>query len=214
VSGRRDSERSTLQAGLAQLGISTGPGQLEGLLAHLELVRQWSASYNLVARGDLDHLLSRHLLDSLALVPWLHEGDILDVGSGAGFPGIPLAIVKPQNGVWLVDSAGKKVRFLRHVIRSLGLANARAVQERVERFSPAHEFSNITSRAFGSVRAFADSVRHLSVAGTRLLAMKGREPARELEALPDWVTVESVQRLEVPGLDAERHLVVMTVAAR
>ncbi len=157
--------------------------------------------------------MTRHLLDSLSIRPWVRSGSLLDVGSGAGFPGLPLAILDPGMPVTLLDSAGKKVRFLRHVVRSLGLANVELVHSRIERFSPAREFSNITSRAFSSLPAFAEAVRHVAGADTRLLAMKGKHPQQELDGLPDWVAVEAVHRIEVPGLGAERHVVLMSLTA-
>ena len=205
-------EARRLAAGLEQLGLAADAGQRDALLAHLALIRRWSRSYNLVAPGDLPLLLERHLLDSLTVQPWLAPGAVLDVGSGAGFPGIPLAIMNPGSRFWLVDSAGKKARFLRHVVRELGLGNVQVVHDRVERFSPGVDFSTITSRAFSSLLTFAESVRHLARPETLLLAMKGREPREELLALPGWVRVDGVHRLEAPDGSGERHLVALRLA--
>lgn len=207
-----DQERRPLSEGLARLGIDADGAQLRALLDHLALIRRWSRAYNLVGARELERdPVTRHILDSAALLPRLAPGRVLDVGSGAGFPGLTLAILDPAREVFLLDSAGKKVRFLRHAVRDLGLANARAVHERVERFSPGLEFSTITSRAFGSLRSMAEAVRHLATDTTRLLALKGRVPQEELDDLPGWAKLESVARLEVPGLQAERHLVTLSL---
>jgi 16S rRNA (guanine527-N7)-methyltransferase len=203
-------DEAGLKQGLDLLNLEVNDHQQDSLLTHLSLLRKWNRTYNLVAPGDLGHLLTRHLLDSLAIQPFLAAGSLLDVGAGAGFPGLPLAIINPDYGVCLVDSGGKKVRFLRHVARHLRLENVEAVHERIESFSPGHEFSTITSRAFASLRHFAESVRHLTRPNTRLLAMKGRWPAEELDDLPDWIGTPVVHRLDVPGLDAERHIVTMS----
>lgn len=199
------------EAGLAKLGIEASPEQLDRLARYLKQLRKWNAAYNLVASGDLEHLYARHLLDSLSILPFLEKGPLLDLGSGAGLPGLPLAIMQADTHVTLLDSAGKKARFLRHVVRSLGLDRVEVVQQRIECFSPALEFSTITARAFSSLRVFAEAVRHVAGPDTRLLAMKGRYPTEELDDLPDWIAAAPVHRLEVPGLAAERHLVLMSL---
>lgn len=201
-----------IEEGLTGLGIEAGTDQVGQLAQYLELVRKWNRSYNLVSKGDLDHLVTRHLLDSLAIQPYLKPGALLDVGSGAGFPGLPLAVMEPGRPVILLDSAGKKTRFLRHVVRTLGLQNIEVVHSRVERFSPGHEFSNISSRAFSTLAGFAEAVRHVAGADTRLLAMKGKRPQQELAGLPDGVRAEAVHRIEVPDPGAERHVVLMSLA--
>ncbi len=202
-------ERPALESGLAELGLAPDALMLDRLLAYLSLLRRWGRTYNLVAPGEFDHLLVRHLLDSLSIHAHRGDGPLLDVGTGAGFPGLPLAVMRPDEPVVLLDSAGKKVRFLRHVVRELGLERVEPVHERVERFSPGTDFSTITSRAFSSLADFAGSVRHLARPETRLLAMKGQSPDKELAALPDWVRVISVEPLAVPGLDARRHLAIL-----
>ena len=136
---------------------------------------------------------------------------VLDAGAGAGLPGIPLAIVKPDLDVTLVDSAGKKVRFMNHVGRALGLSNVRPVQSRVETLEAEAPFGTIVSRAFSGLSAFLSSVRHLAGGHTRLLAMKGRRPDEEIGQLPEWAAVRSVEKLTVPGLHEDRHLVIMSV---
>ncbi|KAA9131648.1 16S rRNA (guanine(527)-N(7))-methyltransferase RsmG [Marinihelvus fidelis] len=206
-------ERRRLEAGLDVLGLSPTPGQVDHLAGHLALIRKWSSAYNLVAPGELDHLVTRHTLDSLSILPHVGEGPLLDVGTGAGFPGLPLAIVRPADDHWLVDSAGKKIRFLANAARQLDLDNVHATHGRVERFSPAVEFSTITSRAFSSLTLFAETVRHLAGPDTRLLAMKGRLDPAEIDALPEWARLDGEPvRLLVPGLGAERHLVTLRLA--
>lgn len=204
-------ERHALEEGLSALGLAPEAKTVEGLLTYLGELRRWARTYNLVGPGELDRLLARHVLDSLSIHAHLAPGTLLDVGTGAGFPGIPLALLDPTRSVVLVDSAGKKVRFLRHVARTLGLERVDAVHERVERFSPGTEFSTITSRAFSSLGDFTAAVRHLATPATRLLAMKGRHPEEELAALPEGVRVVAVTPLDVPGLDARRHLVTLAV---
>lgn len=199
------------EKGLIRLGVAASPEQVEQLARYLRLLRKWNTAYNLVAPGDIEHLYARHLLDSLSICPHVKDGLLLDVGTGAGLPGLPLAIVRPDMPVTLLDSTGKKVRFLRHVIRNLGLENVNAVKQRVENFQPGPELGTITARAFSTLRAFVEAVRHLSGPKTQLLAMKGRSPGEEMQDLPDWVVVDSVQPLKVPGLAAERHLVMMSV---
>jgi len=206
---------ASLNAGLARLA-DTEPGakldadQVQRLLAYLDLLLRWSQSYNLTAIRDPAEMVTRHLLDSLAILAWVPAGRLLDAGAGAGLPGVPLAIARPALDVTLLDSAGKKIRFLNQVRRELRLDNAHPVQERLERYRPEQPFEAVVSRAFASLVDFATAARHLC-GGARLLAMKGRRPDEELRELPSWVRVDSVERLEVPGLQEDRHLVIMSV---
>ncbi len=200
-----------LRDGLARLpGPLPGALQADVLLRYLDLLQRWNRSYNLTAINDLRTMVTHHLLDSLAVSPWVPQGRLLDAGTGAGLPGVPLAIVRPELQVTLLDSAGKKIRFLNQVRRELGLENIEPVQARLEAWQPPQPFSAIISRAFASLAAFAQAARALAGEAI-LLAMKGRYPAAELDELPDWVTVRDVQKLEVPGLQEERHLVIMSV---
>jgi 16S rRNA (guanine527-N7)-methyltransferase len=202
---------TSLRAGLAQLpGADLDAEQVAKLLKFLDLLQRWNKTYNLTAIRDPADMVARHLLDSLAVLPWLAGRRLLDAGSGAGLPGVPLAIARPQMAVSLLDGAGKKVRFLRHLCRELPLENAHPVQARLESFAPGAGFDAIISRAFASLAAFARAARHLG-ATAQLLAMKGRYPADELDELPDWVRVQSVEKLVVPGLQEDRHLVIMSV---
>jgi len=207
----KTSESIKLESGLDRLGLQTPPGAVDKLLAYMVLLKQWSATYNLVAPGERQFLLTRHLLDSLSIAPWLQAGPLLDVGTGAGLPGLPLAIIRPDMQVTLIDSSGKKIRFIRHVGRSLGLENIHPLHQRVEELAGGVTFANITSRAFATLKAFAEAVRGCADTSTRLLAMKGAYPETELEELPGWVNVQSVEKLTVPYLHAERHLVLMSL---
>jgi 16S rRNA (guanine527-N7)-methyltransferase len=202
---------TSLGAGLAELpGAVLDATQQSTLLAYLDLLQRWSRAYNLTAIRDPEEMVSRHLLDSLSILPWIGGLRVLDAGTGAGLPGVPLSIARPDLAVTLLDSAGKKVRFLNHVARELCLKNVHPVQARLESYEPECPFETIVSRAFSSLAAFAVAARHL--AGTaRLLAMKGHYPADELGDLPAWVRVESIEKLAVPGLQQNRHLVIMSV---
>jgi 16S rRNA (guanine527-N7)-methyltransferase len=193
------------------LGKEADPARVRQLLSYLELLVQWNASYNLTAVRDPLEMISRHLLDSLSVLPWVRGEHLLDAGSGAGLPGIPLAVMQPELSVILLDSTGKKIRFLRHVKRRLKLENIQPVQARLESW-PAEEMPTcIISRAFSKLTVFVEASRHLAARDTMLLAMKGKYPEAELEALPDWVRVHTVEKLHVPGLQEDRHLVIMSV---
>jgi 16S rRNA (guanine527-N7)-methyltransferase len=205
------SERIKLESGIDRLGLDVSSAAVEKLLAFMALLKEWSGTYNLVAPREREFLLTRHLLDSLSIAPWLREGSLLDVGTGAGLPGLPLAIIRPEMEVTLLDSAGKKIRFIRHVDRTLKLGNIHPLHQRIEDLSGG-VYANITSRAFASLREFVEAVRPCADQSTRLLAMKGVNPRQELEELPDWVNVESVEPLTVPYLHAERHLVLMSIS--
>jgi 16S rRNA (guanine527-N7)-methyltransferase len=196
------------------LSLTLADGQVAALMGHVDLIRRWAGSYNLVSRGDLDALIERHVLDSLAVLPWLEGDRLLDVGSGAGFPGLPLAIARPDLAVSLLDSSGKRTRFLRQAVRSLDAANVEVIEARVEQFVPERAFSTVVSRAFSSLELFARRVRHLARPETRVLAIKGRRPTEELSGLPDWITVDAIAPYRVPGLHAERHVVIMSLSSQ
>ena len=195
-----------LTAGLHALGLEDL--ELPGALLHYlrELVH-WNAAYNLTAIRDPAEMVTRHLLDSLALLPHLHGGFLVDVGTGAGLPGIPLHLANAIDRTLLVDSNGKKVRFCRHVIGELGLEQIEARQARVESLPATLGADVVVSRAYASLAEFVTSAGHLLRPGGQLYAMKGRRPDDEIAELPaDWEVSEQLA-LEVPGLDEERWLV-------
>jgi 16S rRNA (guanine527-N7)-methyltransferase len=204
---------ASLTEGLKDLlGKEAATEQIRQLLFYLELLVRWNASYNLTAVRDPLEMVSRHLLDSLSVLPWVRGGHLLDAGTGAGLPGIPIAIMQPQLTVTLLDSTGKKIRFLRHVKRHLLLDNIRPVQARLESWQAEEKTTCIISRAFSKLGGFVEASRHLAGGETTLLAMKGKYPENELAALPDWVKLESVKKLTVPGLQENRHLVIMSIS--
>ena len=205
-------EREQLERGMTALGLPPQQATIDLLIEYTAQLKKWSRSYNLVSAADLDDIVPRHLLDCLSIHSFLQVGSLLDVGTGAGFPGLPLAIVKPELECTLLDSAGKKIRFLRHVKRTLGLVNIYPEQARLSAFKPETDFDNIAARAFSSLHEFATSVRHLARVGTQLLAMKGKYPQEELQSLPQWLQLLSVEKISVPDLHAERHLVIMSVS--
>jgi 16S rRNA (guanine527-N7)-methyltransferase len=196
-----------LAAGLAELGIDTTPKRQAALLGYLEQLGKWNRRYNLTAVRDPARMVTRHLLDSLAVWPYLSGTRFIDVGTGAGLPGIPLAIVDPQRHFTLLDSNGKKTRFLQHVVTHLQLANVEVVHARVETFEPVTRFDAVLSRAFASLDDMIGACHHLLAAGGQFLAMKGQHPAAELAEISEDVTLIGVETLVVPGLAEERCLV-------
>jgi len=198
-----------LAAGIAALGLALPDGAETKLLAYLALLDKWNRVYNLTAVREAERMVSHHLLDSLAAVPFFQGETILDVGSGGGLPGIPLAIARPELQVTLIDSIAKKAAFLLQAKAELGLSNLNVVTGRVEDFRPAARFDVITSRAFSDLKEFVTLTRHLLNPAGRWLAMKGLMPHEEIAYLPDWVKVSANHALVVPGLGASRHLVVL-----
>ncbi|WP_304638605.1 16S rRNA (guanine(527)-N(7))-methyltransferase RsmG [Pseudomonas sp.] len=198
-----------LAAGAAELGISLSHEQTRQLLAYLQLLDKWNKAYNLTAVRDPAEMIGRHLLDSLSILGYVTEGSWLDVGSGGGMPGIVLAIMRPESNFTLIDSNGKKTRFLTQARLELNLRNLQVVNSRVEAYMPEVPFDGIVSRAFSSLADFTSLTRHLGRSETRWLAMKGIYPEEELTALPvDFQLVESAQ-LAVPGCDGSRHLLIL-----
>ncbi|MDE2219296.1 MAG: 16S rRNA (guanine(527)-N(7))-methyltransferase RsmG [Gammaproteobacteria bacterium] len=189
------------------LGVALEPAAAAQLLRLLDELRQWNRAYNLTAITAPAAMVGAHLLDSLAASGALEGMRIADLGTGAGFPGLPLAIVHPDRHFTLIDGTAKKVRFVAHAARTLGLSNVAAVHARAEELRPAQAFDTIVARAVGSLTELATLARPLARPGTLLLAYKGQRPDAELTALPvDWKLL-GVRELEVPGLGAERSLV-------
>jgi len=198
-----------LANGLSALATETTPAMRKQLVGYLELLARWNRQFNLTAVRDVEQMVSRHLLDSLSVVPYILGDSILDVGTGAGLPGIPLAIVCPERRFDLLDSNGKKIRFVRQVAQALGLQNVRVHHERVEAFHPTTKFDTLIARALAALPDLIARCAHLLGPDTRFLAMKGKLTTTELSAVPPGFKVTGVARLDVPGLGAERHLVLI-----
>jgi 16S rRNA (guanine527-N7)-methyltransferase len=193
--------------GAAQLGIELSEQQAAQMLRLLDELDDWNQRMNLTAIRERGAQITKHLLDSLSIQPYLRGTRVVDIGTGAGFPGLPLAIVNPQRQFMLLDSTAKKLKFVEHVTQALGLPNVRTIHTRAEDYQPDERFDIVVSRAVGPVLRFMSWSSHLCVGGGRLLAMKGRYPHDELEKLPNGWKLAAVHRLAVPGLDEERHLV-------
>ena len=203
----RNALQARLEQGIAELKLILPAEAVSRLLDYQALLERWNATYNLTAVRDPAEMITRHLLDSLAILPYVQGGTLADLGTGPGLPGIVLAIAAPGREILLVDSNGKKVRFLREAIRALKLDGVRAVQSRVEDVQG--QFDCITARAFAS---FADMLGwggHLLAPGGIWLAMKGKQSEDELSGVPTTFVVHETHVLTVPGLDAERRLVVL-----
>lgn len=199
-----------LRAGAASLHAPLSPEQGERLLTLLDELLRWNRSYNLTSITDPEVMLTHHLLDSLAVHPYLAGAStVADVGTGAGFPGLPLALLNPQVRFTLIDASGKKVRFVAHAAHQMGLKNVEALHARVEQLKPQEPFGAVVSRAFAALPQFLEQVAGLSGPETRVLAMKGKRPDTEMQGLPARWHIEACHRLTVPGLDAERTLVIV-----
>ena len=198
-------KQTQLRQGADALGVALQPEAVARLLQYLDLLAKWNRIYNLTAIHDRTRWVSHHLLDSLSVVPYLPSGAVVDVGSGAGFPGLPIAVACAEREVVLLDANNKKCAFLRQAIAELKIANAKVEVSRVESFHPPRGFEVVISRAFAELAEFIRAARHLCVPGGRLLAMKGVYPDEEIAQLPA-AAVERALRLTVPALEAQRHL--------
>lgn len=228
----RAAESAQLIAGAAKMGVPLTEAQSGKLLDYLDLLQKWNKAYNLTAVRERPAMLTQHLLDSLAIVPHLPPGDLLDVGSGGGLPGIPLAILQPERSITLIDTVGKKVAFLKQAAMTLGLKNLTAVSDRIESWQPTagngdrhgdrhgdeHEagqaagFGLITARAYATLATLVGQTHRLLSENGAWYAMKGVFPEAEMAELAPDIVVKTIIPLEVPGLDAERHLVVLARA--
>ncbi|HEY2629065.1 MAG TPA: 16S rRNA (guanine(527)-N(7))-methyltransferase RsmG [Usitatibacter sp.] len=202
-----------IAGGVAAMGIDLPEGAIARLAGHLVLVEKWNRVHNLTAVRSTDQMVALHVLDSLSILSHLgHAADIVDVGTGAGLPGIPLAIARPAMHVTLLDSSHKKCAFLQQAKTELGLANVEVVCDRVESWKPAKQFDVAVSRAFSDLADFVEQARHLVAAGGRLIAMKGVHPFDEIARVPSTHRVSQVLELTVPGLEAHRHAVFLEAA--
>ena len=200
---------SLLRQGVAGMGLALPAMAMEQLADYLDLLVKWNRVYNLTAIRDDAKLVSHHVLDSLAVVGHLPEGNIVDIGSGAGLPGIPIAISCPGRAVTLLDSNHKKGAFLKQAIAELTLATAQVVTERVEAYRPPQSFKIVISRAFSDLADFVKLAGHLCASDGVMIAMKGLYPDQEMVQLPSTWRVDKTVRLEIPQLEASRHLVFM-----
>lgn len=203
---------ASLAEGIAALGLDVSPGARLRLLEHLALVQKWNRVHNLTAIRDPEMMLMGHVLDSLAVVPYITGPRVADVGSGAGFPGIPLALSRPDWRITLIESNHKKAAFLQQARIDLQLKNVEVVNSRAEEFQLRDGFDTVISRAFASLVDFAGLAGHLALRSSgRLAAMKGVYPHEELRQLGGRFAVEKILPVMVPGLAAERHLVIIKV---
>ncbi len=198
-----------LESGCRELSVAVDQGDREVLLSYLEMMLKWNRTYNLTAITQPAEMVVKHLLDSLSVSPYLHRKHVLDVGSGAGLPGIPLAVTNPHIEFVLLDANRKRTRFLRHVRRTFGLSNVRVVEARVAEYQPTRLFSTVISRAFSSLQEYLDSTAHLLAPGGKILAMRGRAETERCEPTSPLV-IEKTENLSVPNLRAERNLIIVS----
>ncbi|MBT8144823.1 MAG: 16S rRNA (guanine(527)-N(7))-methyltransferase RsmG [Gammaproteobacteria bacterium] len=193
--------------GARSLDLDLAADAAQRMLDYLALLRKWNRAYNLTAVTNTDAQVAAHLLDSLSIAPFINGDSVADVGSGAGLPGIPLALAQPQKRFTLIDSRAKRTRFLREAVRVLALENVTIVQDRVEDYRPPERFATVVARAFAALPKMLDLSGHLLAEGGEIVAMKGRDPSAEVDAIPAQWRVIAVEGLSVPGLTAQRHVV-------
>ncbi|MGM0541323.1 MAG: 16S rRNA (guanine(527)-N(7))-methyltransferase RsmG [Pseudomonadota bacterium] len=196
-----------LEAGLDELGLSLTDTQVDRLIQYLTLLEKWNKVYNLTAIRDPKEMLIKHLLDSLAVVPHITSERIIDVGTGGGLPGIPLAICFPDKTVDLLDSNSKKTRFLIQAKAELGLVNSQVIHDRVENYQPKLGYDAVISRAFASMQDMLHWTDHLLAENGVWWAMKAQQEFEDLKTLPGLVVIEEMIQLKIPGLDAQRILI-------
>jgi len=201
--------QADLIGGAAALGVTLSEADAARLLRLLGELERWNRAYNLTSIDEREEMITHHLLDSLSVHPYLKGERIADVGTGAGFPGLPLAVVNPDRRFTLIDSSNKKVRFVAHAARTLGLTNVEPVHARAEGLEPAEPFDTVVARAFAAIPELLRVVAGLCGPGTRVIAMKGRRPDDEIAAIgADWRLV-GVEPVTVPQLGEERHLILI-----
>ena len=205
----KDLQRTILTSGVADLQLALDTIQIEKLLTLLDLVAEWNQKFNLTGIKEPVAMVQKHLLDSLTIQPWIKGPFVTDVGTGAGFPGLPLAIVNPTLRFTLIDATAKKIRFIEHAAQALGLEQVVAVCSRAEQYLPIQRATTVVSRALSSIPDFIAAAGHLCAKNGQMLAMKGKDPIAELDGLPRGWRAKSIDRLHVPGLGDERHLVIL-----
>lgn len=202
--------KTLLISALKENGMMLDEAAITKLLDYLQLLTTWNKVFNLTNITDPHDMVYLHIIDSLSVQPYATGEHLLDVGSGAGLPGIPLAICHPEQTWVLLDKNSKKTRFQTQAIAELGLKNVKAAHTRSEEFRPTHGFDSILSRAFGTIRMFTETAGHLLAPTGKLVAMKGKYPAEELADLPSEFEVTTVQSLPIAGIDIERHIVCLS----
>ena len=208
----RQRERDILAAGASDLGLTLSEPQIESMLKLVDELESTNSKFNLTAIRDRLGMLQKHVLDSLTLQPFLRGTRIADVGTGPGFPGLPLAILNPQRHFALIESVTKKARFVQMTTEALECANVEVVNNRAENYRPLQLFDTVTARALSSIADFVAYAGHLCAPDGRLLAMKGKNPEAEIAVLPKRYRVRAVNRVRVPGLEDERHIVEISFA--
>ncbi|EGR1125646.1 16S rRNA (guanine(527)-N(7))-methyltransferase RsmG [Vibrio cholerae] len=203
--------RVKLDALISKTSLTVTEQQREQLVGYVQLLDKWNKAYNLTSVRDPMEMLVKHILDSLVVSPYLVGERFIDVGTGPGLPGIPLAIMHPNKEFVLLDSLGKRIRFLKQVIHDLKINNVLPVQSRVEEFDPESGFDGVLSRAFASMTDMVNWCQHLPKPnGGVFLALKGVRPDDEITLLPEWCSVTDIKALQVPELEGERHLVILS----
>jgi len=208
----RQRERDIIAAGAGELGLALTEAQIESMLKLVDELESTNSKFNLTAIRDRLGMLQKHVLDSLTLQPFLRGNRIADVGTGPGFPGLPLAIVNPERHFTLIESVAKKARFVQMTTEALECANVEVVNNRAESYRPPQLFDTVTARALASIADFVAYAGHLCAPDGRLLAMKGKNPEGEIALLPKRYRVRAVNRVNVPGLEDERHIVEICLA--
>ncbi|PMG06403.1 16S rRNA (guanine(527)-N(7))-methyltransferase [Vibrio breoganii] len=200
-----------LQQLIAKTDLTASDKQLDQLVGYVELLNKWNKAYNLTSVRNPSDMLVKHIMDSIVVSPHLDGKRFIDVGTGPGLPGIPLSIMNPDCEFFLLDSLGKRIRFIKQVVHELKIENVTPVLSRVEEFQPEVKFDAVLSRAFASMTDMVNWCRHLSKEGTGVFyALKGQASPEEIEQLPEWCSVIQVKPLIVPELEGERHLVILT----
>lgn len=201
------SNREELQQGIAAMSLACSSEQMDTLLAYIELLRKWNATYNLLGGNEQATLVSRHILDSLSINPYLDGSLIADIGAGAGLPGIPLAILNPDKHFVLIDSNGKKTRFMFQAKLQLKLGNISVENCRIEHYQSKRQIDMVMCRAFATLADALNLLQPLFSDNCRLLAMKGHYPEQEIAQLPEGFELTGSHTLDVPGNESQRHLI-------
>jgi len=203
--------RAQLDALIAQTDLEVSSHQREQLVGYVEMLNKWNKAYNLTSVRDPQEMLVKHIMDSIIVSTHLQGERFIDVGTGPGLPGIPLAIMNPTKQFCLLDSLGKRIRFIKQVLHELKIDNVNPIQSRVEEYQPEEKFDGVLSRAFASITDMVEWCHHLPKADTgNFLALKGQLPQDEIDQLPEWCSVTDIKALNVPQLEGERHLVILS----